>query len=280
MKKELIFLLLILLYSLSIHSQTIHWIFFIDTTDYQLGNDNMNGKRALDKHFVSKVNAALGLKGYKNKSYCYMGTNCTSSKCNSVLNKLSCTSKDIVIFYYIGHGRNSNGGDQWPSMEFTNSRNRYLSLIKVHQTIKAKKPQLTFTIGMCCNKVRPQVSSQSGLSTQSKKYKIVNKDFAKKLQKLFLSNRGDIIITAASTGQEAQGGCQYETGEIDYFTGALCMIMDSYAASAKNDELTWSRFMKDITYWTHYYVNSEVKNDNGKAEEQRPYYIINVVPIK
>jgi len=279
MRKILIILLLPLVCSLSVHSQTIHWIFFIDTTDYQLGNDNMNGKRALDKHFVSKVNAALGLKGYKNKSYCYMGKDCTSSKCNNVINSLSCTSKDIVVFYYIGHGRNSNGGGQWPSMEFTNSKN-YLSLNKVHQTIKAKKPQLAFTVGMCCNKVRPQASSQSGLYTQSKKYKIVSKNFAKKLQKLFLSNRGDVIIAAASAGQEAQGGCRYENGEIDYFTGALCMIMDSYATSAKQDELTWSRFMKDITYWTHYYVNNEVKDSNGKAEEQHPHYRVNVVPIK
>lgn len=280
MRRNLLIIMLALVWCLNLNSQTIHWVFFIDTTDYQLGNDNINGKRALDKHFVSKVNAALGLKGYKNKSYCYTGNNCTASNCDKVINSLSCTSKDIVVFYYIGHGRNANGGGQWPSMEFTNSKNQYLSLNKVHQTIKAKKPQLVFSVGMCCNKVRPQTGSQSGLSTQSRKYKIVSKNFAKKLQKLFLSNKGDVIIAAASTGQEAQGGCKYETGEIDYFTGALCMIMDSYAASPKDDDLTWSRFMKDITYWTHYYVSNEVKDDNGKAEEQRPHFSVNIVPVK
>ncbi len=279
MRRSIIIISLAFFACLYGYSQTIHWIFFIDTTDYQLGNDNMNGKRALDKHFVSKVNAALVLKGYKNRNYCYMGTDCTSANCNSILNSLSCTNKDIVIFYYIGHGRNSNGGSPWPSMEFTNSRS-YLSLNKVHQNLKAKNPQLLLTIGMCCNKVRPQFSEQAGMSTQSKKYKIVSKNFAKKLQKLFLSNKGDIMIAAASTGQEAQGGCRYGNGEIDYFTGALCMIMDSYASSPKEEDITWSRFMKDITYWTHYYVNSEVKDDKGRAEEQRPHYKVNVVPIK
>lgn len=261
-------------------AQTIHWITFIDTSDLQLGVDNQNGKRALDKHLIQRVNAALIQKGYTPRYYNYTGKSVTASVCNSVTNSLTCGPRDIVVFYYIGHGgrpetaKDGGPNSMWPEMEFADNSQKYLSLNTVHQRLKGKHPQMLLTVGMCCNVERPTHNQSAGLTAQSRRNKIVNKGFAKKLQHLFVGHRGDIILAAASPREEAQGGYKGEEGEMDYFTGTLCWLMDSYATADSNESLTWSRIVKDVTYWTNYYVKSELRL------KQTPHGVINAHPIE
>ena len=264
---------------LSSNAQTIYWITFIDTSDWQLGDDNMNAKRALENRFIAKVNAALEWKGYNSKIYSFIGNDVTASMCGNVVNNISCGEKDIVVFYYIGHGgRPQTTGNlttsPWPEMEFVGNSKKYMSLDVVHQRLKKKKPRLTLTIGMCCNIAKPSHKRADGLSSQSRYSKIVSKNFAKRIQKWFASYAGDIQVAAASADELAYGGFKCVEGEMDYFTGTLCMLMDNYASSVKNEDITWPRFLKDLTYWTHYHVKQE------QNEEQTPYYRINVVPIR
>lgn len=279
MKLKVLTLLIFATLHLCCNGQTIHWITFVDTSDWQLGQDNQNGIRTLESSFISKVNAALGMKGYKNKQYSYTGSRVTPAMCNNITKNLSCGPKDIVVFYYIGHGGRPQSvgnakGSPWPEMEFVGNSKNYISLNTIHQRLRNKKPQLTLTIGMCCNVAKPSHKQAAGLAAQSRKSRIVSKDFAKKIQKWFLSYKGDIQVAAAAAGQLAQGGFKCGSGEMDYFTGTLCMLMDSYASTPRKDEITWPRFLKDLRYWTHYHVKEE------QDEEQTPYYRINVMQIK
>ena len=273
MKK--ILLVALLACSALVQAQTIHWITFIDTSDWQLGSDNANGKRALENRFMAKVNAALMEKGYKSRRYSYTGNQVTPSMCNSITNSLSCGPKDIVVFYYIGHGGRPQSagnaqGSPWPEMEFVGNSKNYISINTIHQRLKSKQPQLTLTIGMCCNVAKPSHRQASGLSEQARRSKIISKDFSKKVQKWFTGYRGDILVSAASANQLAQGGFSCAEGEMDYFTGTLCMLMDTYASLSEKEDITWNRFLKDLAYWTHYHVKQE------QNEEQTPYYRINV----
>ena len=45
------------------NAQTIHWLTFIDTTDPQVGEIDVNGRKVLYNHFVNVINAALQEKG-------------------------------------------------------------------------------------------------------------------------------------------------------------------------------------------------------------------------
>lgn len=272
-------LLLCLMFCTLSHAQAIHWITFIDTSDWQLGADNKNGKRALDTHLIQRVNAALLQKGYTPRYYNYTGNSVTAAICNSVTSSLSCGPRDIVVFYYIGHGgrptkEKDGGGSVWPEMEFVGQNHNYLSLGTIHQRLKSKNPQLLLTIGMCCNIPRSSHDQNEGLTAQSRKNNIVNKDFAKKLQNLFAGHRGDIIVAAASAGQEAQGGFRAAEGEMDYFTGTLCSLMDSYAVAPSNEVLTWNKILNDLSYWTSYYVKKEC------GLVQTPYKVNNARPIQ
>lgn len=281
MRNKLFFLLVFSLAIGGLNAQTIHWITFTDTTDPYLGSDNARGKAALDGRFIARVNMALRQKGYSPKTYYFSGTNMSADKCNSVVNSLSVGPKDIVVFYYIGHGGRSINSSAlaspWPNLEFRAGSKKYISLNTIHQRIKSKRPQLTLTIGMCCNVSKPSHDKSSGIVIQARGSKNVNNEFANQLQKLFLHYRGDIIVSAAYAGQEARGGLVYNGGEMDYFTGCLCSLMDQYSTSTS--EITWANFLRQLADKTETMVKRHETDDNGKPYKQRPRYENNTTLI-
>ena len=246
------------------NAQTIHWLTFIDTEDENVGVLDKNGREVLYNHFINPINAALKEKGYKTNIQDIHGTDLTPQKGKNVITNLNCSQDDIVVFYYIGHGTHSTvGGEPWPMMLMGQFNPDYFIPLKwAHDQLKTKGAKLTATIGMCCNVYQgvnrrdiPSFGVNYGNTTLTEKE-------IKSIQKMFLENKGDFLLTSASPGQSSYGD-KTTLGPIDFFTFYL---VQTFEDQAYDGTLDWSTLF------------STVKNDlndftNGK---QTPIFVSNL----
>lgn len=258
--KKAFLILTCMLIVLATDAQTIHWIIFADTQDPNNGSEVRNSMNVYATQFIDRMNDAIIAKGYLPRQKTYSGSDFTEAKCKNVIKNLSCGKDDIVVFYYLGHGgRAQMGKDEmasynqkypWPDLAFnkanTNESINGLTLNAIHNSLKQKGARLTVTIGMCCNAHSSQYKKH-GMSTQSRRYKIVSKKFAKKVgQQLFLKSKGDVLVASAQPGQFSYGG-SYGGQEVDCFTAALCETTDSYANNDRGENVTWSSFLNEVS---------------------------------
>lgn len=259
MKKVLLILTCMLMVCIA-DAQTIHWIIFADTQDPNNGNEVRNSMNVYTSQFIDRMNDAIIAKGYTPHQKTYSGSNFTEAKCKDVIRNLSCGKDDIIVFYYLGHGGRAqmrkeevasyNQKYPWPDLAFnkanTNESINGLTLNAIHSSLKQKGARLTVTIGMCCNAHSSQYKKH-GMSTQSRRYKIVSKKFAKKVgQQLFLKSKGDVLVASAQPGQFSYGGT-YGGQDVDCFTAALCETTDSYANNDRGDNVTWNSFLNEVS---------------------------------
>lgn len=258
--KKVFLLLTCIFIAFAADAQTIHWIIFADTQDPNNGSEVRNSMKVYTSQFIDRINDAIIPKGYLPRQRTYSGPEFTESKCRDVIRRLSCGKDDIVVFYYLGHGGRAQIGNEeavsynqrypWPDLAFdkanTNVSISGLTLNAIHNSLKQKGARLTVTIGMCCNNHSSQYKKHE-LSTQSKRYKIVSKKFAKKVgQQLFLKYKGDVLVASAQPGQISYGG-RYGGQDVDCFTAALCETMDRYANNDIGEKSTWNSFLNDVS---------------------------------
>ncbi|MCH5224979.1 MAG: caspase family protein [Muribaculaceae bacterium] len=245
MKRYLLSIIIAILPVLA-SAQTIHWLTFIDTEDKNVGQMDVNGREILYNHFVNVVNSALAEKGIKSNIQDIYGTDLTPEKCKEIVSNLKCGPNDIVIFYYIGHGTHgTEGGDKWPMMFMgANYVDTLIPLAWVHDQLKSKGAKLTATIGMCCN-VYQGISRRDAPSFKVNYGNISISDTEKEaIQRMFLENKGDILITSASPGQSSYGDMT-PLGPVDFFTFSLVTLFED---SAYEGNLNWSPLIKDVSY--------------------------------
>lgn len=281
-----IILIIIFLLPIVANSNTIHWIIFADTHDSDNGTEIINSVAALKSQFINRINDAIEAKGYISNLCVYSGTDFSEEKCKQIINSLSCKSDDIIVFYYLGHGGRADTKDvaaysrkhPWPDLQFNDAykEKEFTSLQSIHELLKKKFVRLVVTFGMCCNH-QASFYKKHGLSSQSHKFKLVGKRFAKKVgQKLFLRYQGDILISSASPGEYSYGGYKYGGVDVDCYTASLCQVLDRYANNDFGNEVSWNSFLYDISSRCSINVLSVQDpndNDNGK---QTPKYAINV----
>lgn len=219
------------------NAQTIHWLTFIDTTDPNVGKIDVNGREVLYNHFVNVVNAAVKEKGYKANIQDVYGTALSPQKCKDIVTNLNVASNDVVIFYYIGHGTHGTvGGDVWPMMFMAqDDPNKLIPLKWVHDQLKAKGAKLTATIGMCCNVYQPIKRSSTPSFSVNYGNTYLTDIEKESIQKMFLENKGDFLLSSASPGQSSGGG-DTALGPMDFFTCVLVKAFEEYAYSG---ELEW-----------------------------------------
>lgn len=263
MLKKIIILLAIALPTL-VNAQTIHWLTFIDTTDKNVGQIDKNGREVLYNHFVNVVNAALTEKGYRTNIQDIYGTTLTPQKCKDIVSSINCASNDIVVFYYIGHGTHGTvGGDVWPMMFMAQDNPNYLIPLKwVHNQLMAKGAKLTATIGMCCNVY--QGINRTGTPSFGVNYgnTFLTDTEKSAIQRMFLENQGDFLLSSASPGQSSVGG-NTPLGPMDLFT---CVLVKNFEACASDGSLEWESLFNDVKT----VVNEETEG------RQTPIFVANL----
>lgn len=156
--KKIILIFFICISSVVAKAQTIHWLTFIDTEDPNVGELDKTGRSVLYGRFVNVVNAALHDAGYTSDIHDIYDSALSPEKCKSEVENLKCDGRDIIVFYYIGHGTHAAAeNNQYPQMllgcDFS-EEHKFIPLKWVHDELKTKGARLTVTIGMCCNVIQ------------------------------------------------------------------------------------------------------------------------------
>lgn len=266
MLKKIIILLVCIL-PIVVKAQTIHWLTFIDTTDKNVGQIDKNGREVLYNHFVNVVNAALTEKGYKTNIQDIYGTALTPQKCKEIVSNLNCTSNDIVVFYYIGHGTHGTmGGDVWPMMFMAQNNPQNLIPLKwVHDQLKTKGARLTTTIGMCCNVYQGIKRASAPLFGVNYGNTFLTDTEKNAIQQMFLGHKGDFLLSSASPGQSSVGG-NTPLGPMDLFT---CVLVKNFEDCASEGSLEWNSLFDDI---------KTVVNQVTKGQ-QTPIFVANLSKV-
>ena len=230
MKKQ-IFIFMLALLAFQANAQKIHWLLFIDTQDPNVGQLDVNGRDYLKANFVDVVNSALsGV--YQADIQDNYGSNCNPKKCQSAVQNLRCDANDIVVFYYIGHGgrsvRENDIEHPWPKMWLgQDDATKMIDLEWVHDQLKAKKPRLLLTIGMCCNVKQNLPTSRTPMfAAQSYGSLYIAPEQLECIKDAFTNTCGNLIATSAKPGQSSGGGTfneQLGIKPMDYYTAFLCL---------------------------------------------------------
>ncbi len=239
--------LITLLVALSVNAQVIHWITFIDTKDPELKECDSRAREVLYQRFIDVVNYSLRDKGYSSNKYDEYGDNMTPEKCDSIINNLRCDPYDIVVFYYIGHGEHISSSDVFPHLTFGySSRDKFRSLLSVHNTLKKQNPALLVTIGMCCNIYGSNNSKEEPVfNADSKGAVYCTGTEQQAIQKLFLGHKGDILVASASPGEESRGATSKRYGgEIDMYSA---VFMNHFEDGAAEGDLEWHALLDSVS---------------------------------
>ena len=257
--------------ALTMQAQTIHWLTFIDTTDDYVGRIDILGRQVLYNRFINVINAALAPAGYDSDIQDFYGTRTTPENCKNAVQNLKCDEKDIVVFYYIGHGtRAKSDPTPYPQMLLTSSNiDKFIPLSWVNDQLKKKGARLVVTIGMCCNVVQDVTSKISPTFSINYGNTYVDDAAIENIQKLFLENKGNIIVSSASPSQSSIAipvtTDIVPVGKyIDLFTTSLIHVFDHHLKNNKN--ITWEAVLDNLKE----YVN------DASIGRQTPIYEANI----
>lgn len=258
-KTSILILVLFGILTINIQAQTIHWLTFIDTTDANVGEIDINTHKVLYARWINLVNATLNEEGYNINIIDIYGNETSPEKCKDIINNLQCKANDIIMFYYVGHGTENTNVSKFPLMWMAQHNiNKCIPLSWVHETLKKKGARLTITIGMCCN-------SRQGISGRTEPSFSINygntyidSEMSESIKKMFLKYQGDLIISSASPA-ESSWACDSPMGLTDYFTLNLIIQFNNILPS------NWENMMNEIRDA----VYDSVKN-NRVIQQQSP----------
>ena len=227
-----------------VQAKTIHWLTFIDTTDKDVGEIDINTRKILYSRWIDLVNATLKEQGYNINTVDIYGSKTSPENCKNIINDLDCDSEDIVVFYYVGHGTENSNTSRYPLMLMAQlDVNKFVPLSWVHETLKKKRARLTITIGMCCNarqgapgRIAPTFDVNYGNT-------YVDQDMSECIKKMFLNFKGDLIVTSASPN-ESSYACPSNIGPTDYFTLNLLAQFNNILPEKSNPD--WETMLKEI----------------------------------
>ena len=252
--KRIFLILALFSLALTANAQVIHWITFIDTTDEDVGEMDVNGQDVLYSRFIDVINAALNEKGYESDKQKFYGYRTNPENCKRAVEGLTCRPEDIVVFYYIGHGAHAlNEKNNYPQMALgSNDESKHIPLSWVHRVLKSKGARLAVTIGMCCNNLTNQITAKE-TPTFSVNYgnARLSSTQLSAIQNMFLGYKGDFILSSASVGQTSLGGST-PLGDMDVFTYCTVTLFDKYS---KTGSLDWKTFFNHVTNAVNFETN-------------------------
>lgn len=281
--KKYLFILISIVYGLSVKAQTIHTILFTDTQDTSIG---IAAKASHDNYsldFMSTIETALG-SSYNsatpidNKDY-----DCNRTNLLQTINNLTCQPQDIVVFIYLGHGaRGLKDPSNFPQMCFAVPRGAYYRdedefypLENVRDLIMQKKPRFCLVVGDCCNSYSPTLSTKPSITAiEAMAPDILRRQGENVIKNLFLSQKGSIILTASIKGQ--YGWCLTRGDRLGML---LERNLNNVFQDIKDGKATYSNWedllstVKNNTYRFSQTVNLFA---DGRRYTQTPYYEINL----
>ena len=244
------------------NAQTFHLIMFCNTIDERIGE---SCARDHDK-VLDEINIlAEDYLGYTLKKYDFYGEKCSKENLMKTLSDLNCNPKDIVIFYYSGHGIHAAADlGSFPQMCLKYKgyeQEKFVPVMTVDEMLTKKSPQLYVILTDCCNNVADWVTAK-GILAMQKGPTVFKEADAANYRRLLCGYQGKIIFTGSKKGQTSL--CNSYGG---YFTNAFFDNM--YELGLGNIKPDWKELASKVVDLTL-----------GVSENaQEPYYSINVQPV-
>lgn len=220
---------------LNLPSTKMHFIMAANTRESSIGISCTIDERAMEKEFQD-IAKTLNIEFIK---HTIMDDNYSRENLDAELNKLQPGKNDIVVFAYSGHGfRWDNQTEQYPNMDLRNSEymkvseTNSLSASDVYNAIIKKGARLNIVLTDCCNSKigRNQITTSGFLNTKSN----VNADVAR-LQRLFMTAKGNIIAAAAQPGEFATGN----NADGGFFTHSFIQALREEISYFKTESSSW-----------------------------------------
>ena len=258
--RRILITLSVLCLTLMLNAQTIHWLTFVDTQDYAVGDADVLGRKVLYSRFIHLVNTALTEKGYTSNIQDFYDDRLNPENCRKAVKELTCGPEDIIVFYYIGHGMHMTtdaDDDPYPHMLLgcnLGEASKFVPLTGVHEALKGKGARLVATIGMCCNnEMKPATSTEPAFVVNYGNASLTDTQMSS-IQKMFLGNEGDFILASATAGQSSYADST-PLGYMDLFTANT---VGMFERQSETGELSWENLFKDV---------KEMVNDATEGEQ-------------
>jgi hypothetical protein len=196
------FLLLFLFLQAELFCATFHAVVIADTFGQDVRHSTTIDVKRM-RHAMRRF--AKGCK-YKLKLTVLDDTRMTVENLERWYAKSHVRKKDIVFFYFTGHGFSSRQHQSiWPDLLFKPNM-EVISMERVHEVLRSKRARLTVLLSDSCNKLGPFAPAHRAFRT--KKNAAVPIMFAPKrrgIKKLFRSKRGRVLASGAVPGTVSFG---------------------------------------------------------------------------
>jgi hypothetical protein len=171
-------------------------------------------------------------------------------------------SKDVVVFYYAGHGAMDHEGGLWPEMALQGSETPFeglLQLSKVNEVLKRQKPRLLLVMADTCNEANVTLRGRDEVIK-------LEPGTENAYKTLFLKHQGVIIASSSERGQNSNGGA-----DGGFFTqGFLDSLQNEVRSPA---EPTWENIMTKAREW----VEAEVIKKHGAAQSPQSEVQVQII---
>ncbi len=235
----------------TVSNTKIHLIFAADVEDPSIGNSTREDMNDITNLF-KKAAKELGVTFKHHKLY---GDHFDKNSINSTIDNLSIGTNDVIIFYYSGHGyNNTNTYNKFPNMSLDGAD---LSLESIHSKLKYKKARLLLTIGDLCNSIprmRNRTTGQTEIPFKSG-FLFDNR----KLKRLFIETKGDLISTSS---QKGQWSFTMGNGDNGHFTNAFIDAFTNEVSKVSNHSGSWISLFNNA-YDEAKYKTRDTKNQDG-----------------
>lgn len=206
MLKRIVFVCCLFLTQTIIQAQTVHVVIFCDTNDRSIG-ENKESERKITINEMQTIAEVLEGYGYDTELTDYHGSYCNKNNLIKVIRGLDVGPKDVVFFYYGGHGSRAvnNDADPFPQMCLGEDyQENWVPATLIKNMIMQKNPRLAIILTGCCNKEDAGVSIKSVVAESKYTSEAsINKEAYKKL---FLDATGCVMMTSSKAGQYSYSG--------------------------------------------------------------------------
>lgn len=207
-------------------AQSFHLILVSDTNDPSIGSGcakNHESLMNLSEQIAEGANLDLNLIQLS-------GEELESKRLKKELNDLVLEEKDVVWFYYSGHGKNDNKS-QWPTLLLPGYDQ--INLANIHELLSSKEARLTMVMADCCNYV-----DHSDYSTLQAKAPL-NPDACRRL---FYEATGSILISSSQRGELST----YFHNVGGLFTSSLVDVLSESLRQRQLTNVSWQNVFPKV----------------------------------
>lgn len=261
--KSIVIVAVALLMTITASAQTFHAIIACNTTDAKIGPGMVSDMNHMN-NMVQTIQAMLDC---ESDLMVFDGKTCTKANITNYINNLEVGRDDVILFFYSGHGTHAarNAEDPWPQMCMNTSiESLFMPVMSVDKLLANKQPKLRIILTDCCNVEDSRVSVKPKLTQLSGPTSL--KDFnTDAIKKLFLGNKGKVMMTSSKLGQYSHSCNYYDIGSI--FTN---YVIEAFDEIGQGISPTWEAYCKAVHDMTlaHEFENKSIK--------QEPYYMVSV----